>query len=691
MHPSDQLRVAVDIGGTFTDVVARYGDTVTATKVLTSYGDLPDSVLRGLINVVERLDLDPADIDTVFHATTIATNALLERRGARVGLITTDGFADTLELGRGRRSNPYAVTPERVRPLVPRELIEEIPERVDASGQVLIKLDEDAVRTAGRRLQAAGVEAVAVVFLHSYLNAAHEIRARELLAGDIDLVLLSSEVLPEAREYERTSTSVVAAYLAPVVRSYLHDLKGRLADVGAPGSYWVMQSSGGLALDESAAQHPEQLVESGPAAGVIGTANLLRGLGERRVISFDMGGTTAKAALILDDEPGINTEYEVGGASHAGDFLHKGTGMPLRVPVVDLDEVGTGGGSLAWIDSAGGLRVGPQSATSTPGPACYGLGGTEPTVTDADAVLGYLAASRDSGGIGELDVDAAYNAINKGIAGPLGCDVHAAARGIVDLAVAQMADVVRSVSVAKGQDPRGCSLVAFGGAGPLHACAIAERLGITRVYVPLLPGVHSALGLLVADFRVDLAHALRIALTDGSDLAAAGKLSVELEQRAADLLTQQGHRPDVIETSTTADMRYLGQTYEIRVPVTSWVDASALSKVFHEAHEAEFGYRSDDVDVEITTLRVIGQVQSGGSASLSATLGTTTPHARTVYFTDSPEETPVIGRGSIDENGRSGPLIVTQPDTSIVIPPGATVRAASRGFLQIDFNGKDRS
>ena len=687
MNSPDRLQVAVDIGGTFTDVVARRGDEVTATKVLTSYDDLPDSVIRGLGHVVEQMGLATSDVDVVYHATTIATNALLERRGARVGLLTTDGFGDTLELGRGRRSDPYAVTPQRVDPLVPRTLIEEIPERVDARGQVLMELDEAAVRAAGHRLRLAGVEAIAVAFLHSYLNPTHERRARELLSEScegVEVILLSSEVLPETREYERTSTTAIAAYLAPVVRRYLHDLGGRLADVAAPRRYWVMQSNGGLVGNDAAGRHPEELVESGPAAGVIGTANLLQELDESRVISFDMGGTTAKAALIVNFEAGINHEYEVGGASHAGDFLHKGTGMPLRVPVVDLDEVGTGGGSLAWIDAAGALRVGPQSATSTPGPACYGLGGQLPTVTDADVVLGYLGASRSAGGIGELDVRAAHDTVERVVAGPLGCDVLTAARGIFDLAVAQMADVVRSVSVAKGQDPRSCALVAFGGAGPLHACAIAARLGISRVYVPALPGVHSALGLLIAGFRVDLSRALRVTLDESADLAPIRQVVTDLTEQVRELLLQQGHSRTAISTTAIADMRYVGQTYEIRVPIPELGDPATLVKAFHDAHHSEFGHHSDDVACEITTIRLTGQVAAADNAALTAAPTPVAPETRTVHFAGVATDTAVVGRDALDSAGRAGPLIITQPDTSIVVPPSATARRANSNFLRID-------
>jgi N-methylhydantoinase A len=465
MTAEQQLKVAVDIGGTFTDVMAVLGDAVAATKVLSTPDDLSIGVMSGIDAAVSQLGARTADISFVVHATTAATNALLERRGARVGLIVTDGFRDVLEIGRQRRFDPYDLQRPKLTPLVPRDRVIEVPERMDANGNVLVALDEAAVRTALVSLRDQGVDAIAVSFLHAYRDSRHEQRVLELatpeLIGADTAIFASHQIAPEAREFERTSTTVIAAYLAPVIAHYLQALGERLAAQGAPRRYWVMKSSGGLFDSDTARAHPEELVESGPAAGVIGAASAARELGISDIISFDMGGTTAKASLITDGVPAMNYEYEVGGAAHAGGFLQKGTGYPLRVPVIDLAEVGTGGGSIAWIDAGGALRVGPRSAGASPGPVCYGRGGTEPTVTDADLVLGYLDEVGSGQYLGRMSFAAAHAAIKTHVADPLGMTVEVAARGIFDLANAQMADAVRLVSVAQGVDPRELTLVAF--------------------------------------------------------------------------------------------------------------------------------------------------------------------------------------------------------------------------------------
>jgi N-methylhydantoinase A len=679
---SDELRIAVDIGGTFTDVVGAIGDRVVTTKVPSTPSDLSLGVVEGIAAVTRRLGAEPSQIAVVVHATTAATNALLERRGARVGLVVTEGFRDILELGRHRRYDPYDLHTPKLAPLVPRNLVVEVAERLDADGNAVRELDEAAVREASVMLHAAGVEAIAVSFLHAYRNPVHERRAEALLRNGVP-VFVSHDIVPEAREFERTSTTVIAAYLAPIIVEYLAALEQRLADIGAPRRFWVMKSSGGLFASDTARSHPEELVESGPAAGVIGATTAARELGELDIISFDMGGTTAKAALIRDGTPRLNYEYEVGGAAHAGGFLHKGTGYPLRVPVIDLAEVGTGGGSIAWIDEAGALCIGPRSSGAVPGPACYGRGGTEPTVTDADLVLGYLDAEASSQYLGRLDVDRAREAIDVHVAQPLDLTIEEAARGIFDLANAQMADAVRLVSVAKGFDPRDLVMIPFGGAGPIHAWAIARELGITRILIPPHPGVYSAVGLLGADVRVDLARGSRIRLSEFESEAQANiaRIGAELERDARAMLERQGQSASDIRVAHAADMRYVGQSYEITVPIER---LEHLREAFDTEHERVYGQASAGAPVEIITLRVMASVPGarlrfGGSGDSYAAEASTRP----MQFDDRTLTVPVVARGTLDRTGVSGPTAVVQSDTTTIVPPGGRLRTAANGFLEL--------
>lgn len=691
MVADDDLRVAVDIGGTFTDVVAVRGGEVAATKVLSTPEDLSLGVVAGIDAAIGRLGAKSSEITFVVHATTAATNALLERRGARVGLIVTDGFRDILEIGRQRRYDPYDLRRPKLAPIVPRDMVVEVPERLDASGNTLVELDEGAVRAAYRYLHGKGADAVAVSFLHAYRNPGHERRALELIANGTP-VFASHMVVPEAREFERTSTTVIAAYLAPVVRHYLEALSERLAAKGAPRGYWVMKSSGGLFSSASAQSHPEELVESGPAAGVIGAASAARELGILDIISFDMGGTTAKASLIRDGVPQLNYEYEVGGAAHAGGFLQKGTGYPLRIPVIDLAEVGTGGGSIAWIDRGGALRVGPKSAGAAPGPVCYGRGGTEPTVTDADLVLGYLDEAGSAQYLGRVDLAAARAAIETRVAKPLGMTADAAARGIFDLANAQMADAVRLVSVAKGFDPRELTLVAFGGAGPIHAWAIARELGITKILIPPYPGVYSAIGLLGADFRFDLSRGTRIRLGTGEAGADLGAVFESLALEARSAMRDQGHKPEAVALTYSADMRYLGQSYEVNVKFEpssgAALDPDLLRRAFNAEHARVYGHASETEPVEIITARVTARVPGGRLAFARG--GDAAEHAssqmRTVAFDGLPAQTRVVTRNAIG-NGIEGPLAIEQSDTTTIVPPRARVVPSSNGFLLLELGG----
>src|SRR6267142_1628171 len=497
------MRVGIDIGGTFTDAALVDAGTgrVRVVKVLTT----PEDPAKGFMGALERglaeCGAEGRDVAAVVHATTVATNAIIEGKTARVGMLVTRGFRDILEIGRQIRSRLYGVHLQRPAPLVPRRWSLEVTERLDHEGRVLQPLDLDEVRQAVRRLRHEGVEAVVVCLLHSYLNPAHERAVAEIVRAELPDVFLSvsSDVCPEYREYLRASTTAVNAAVMPIVSRYVDALESRLKALGATAPFYVMQSNGGVMTSSSAKARPVYMVESGPAAGVIAAGAIAAPYGHRDVMSFDMGGTTAKVGLIQDGQLRLSTEIEVGAQAVTPLGEGRGGGYPVRTPVINLVEVGAGGGSEAWIDPGGALRVGPRSAGARPGPACYGLGGVTPTITDANLALGRLDPAFFLGGEMALDADAARRAVAERVAAPLGLDPLAAAGGIVEIANAHMIGAMRLVSVQRGYDPRDFVLVAFGGAGPLHANALARELGIPMILIPPSPGIASALGLLMTD------------------------------------------------------------------------------------------------------------------------------------------------------------------------------------------------
>ncbi|MDA0634018.1 hydantoinase/oxoprolinase family protein [Nonomuraea sp. MCN248] len=683
----DEIVVAADIGGTFTDIVAVRGRHMLVGKFPTDYDDLSRPVRDGVDLARRALGGPDARVGTVIHATTVATNAVLERRGAKVGMLITKGFADLLEIGRLRRADPYTLDHRKPALLVDADLVAEIDERIDATGKVVTPLDEAQVEEAARRMVAGGAEAVVVGFLHSYLDPVHERRAAAAVAKAAPglPVVTSAEIIPEAREYERISTAVIAAYLGPVVRHYLRRLADRLRDEPPVDQLWVMKSSGGLATADHAITHPEELVESGPAAGVIAAAWAARRAGVRTAVGFDMGGTTTKAALIMDGTPRVNHDYEIGGAAHSGDFLRKGTGHPLRSPVIDLAEIGTGGGSIAWLDATGALRVGPRSASSTPGPACYGRGGGLPTVTDADLVLGYLdsAPAEEAGGLGVLRRDLAEAALSTLVsAGAAGSVVHAAS-GVFELAVAQMAGAVRLVSLAKGVDPRELTLIPSGGAGPVHAWAIARELGTSTLLFPAFPGVASALGLLQSEVRVDLAVGVRARPAKEADRAL---LAAHLDRLTSEAAAQAGEQAPGRELSSLTaqlDMRYAGQTYTIPVDLdgTRLPATDDLLARFGAAHRAAYHHETPSRDVEVTTVRVTATAPSGTVETTPRWATVPASAERTVIFDGVPHQAHVVQRADVDAAGLTGPALVVQVDTTIVVPPGARIRAVGDGSL----------
>ena len=509
---NEQYRLGVDVGGTFTDAILLNESTgeVRTGKVSSTPSDPSDGFLRVVRRMLEEGAVPPETVRYVVHGTTVATNAIIEGNLSKTAFITTDGFKDLLEIQTGIRPALYDLQFEKLKPLVPRYLSFGVPERLDFRGDVLMPLDEDATRRVAEQLRDEGVESVAVCLLHSYINPDHERRIGEILHDVLPgaLCSLSSDVAPEFREYFRASTTVINAAIRPIVSRYLDRIQSRVRGSGVLGELLVMQSSGGVLTFDAAIERPVFMVESGPAAGVIAASNLGKTLGHDNVISFDMGGTTAKAGLIEDGTPRVTKEYEVGGTAATTEHGSRGSGYPIRTPVIDLVEIGAGGGSIAWIDSGGILRVGPHSAGADPGPICYGQGGTEPTITDANLVLGRISSEYFLGGEMRLDAEAARRAIEEKCADPLGMGVDEVALGIVEIANNAMVGALRRVSIQRGYDPRDFLLVAFGGAGPVHANRLAEELEMPTVLVPTSPGTTSAMGLLVTDIKHDYSMAL---------------------------------------------------------------------------------------------------------------------------------------------------------------------------------------
>ncbi|MBC8453400.1 MAG: hydantoinase/oxoprolinase family protein, partial [Chloroflexi bacterium] len=609
-----RYRIGVDIGGTFTDgtLVDSVTGQVTTSKVLST----PSDPASAFISAVQKLlalndSVAPEAVEHVVHATTVATNAIIEGKTAKTAFVTTEGFRDMLEIARQIRPSLYDLQFEKPAPLVPRQLCFEVPERLDAKGNVVTPLDETALARVVDQIAESDVEAVAVCLLHSYRNPDHEQRIGKAIAAKLPNVIisLSSDVVPEFREYLRASTTVINSAVAPIVSTYLASITEKLHAASITCELLVMQSNGGVYPAEAASENPVFMVESGPAAGAVAAASLGTALGYPNVISFDMGGTTAKASLIRDGQPNITKDYSVGGAAQSGTGAFGGaSGYPIRTPVVDLVEIGAGGGSIAWVDSGGALRVGPHSAGADPGPVSYGLGGTEPTITDANLVLGRLDPAYFAGGEMSLDLDAAREAIRKQCAEPLGLSIEETANGIVEIANTAMVNALRLVSVQRGHDPRDFMLVGFGGAGPAHAVRLAEQAGIPRVLIPLGPGTASALGLLVTDVRMEGSATLIIR----ADEIEPSRISNEFER-----LEKAGREAHRIAASASGDpvferaieMRYWGQSFELSVPAPAngtidrvWLDD--ITESFHDAHETAYGFRANDEPVELVNLRL---------------------------------------------------------------------------------------
>ncbi|MBA2449867.1 MAG: hydantoinase/oxoprolinase family protein [Chloroflexi bacterium] len=694
-HAVTGARIGADVGGTFTDVVLIDAEgRVSTRKVASSPDDFGRAVVQGVVELLGERDLSPDGVRDLVHGTTVATNAILEFKGAPTGLLTTRGFRDVLELRRLRMPRLYEIFWDKPAPLVARQHRLEIDERLDGRGGVLVPLDLAQAERAAEQLIGMGITSIAVAFLHAYANPVHERAVGEMIRARwprLD-VSLSHEVLPAIREYERTSTTVINAYVLPVVRHYLESLRRQLdrREIDAP--LLIMQSNGGVMSDAAAAAKPAYIIESGPAAGVIASVDLARRLGLENVITFDMGGTTAKASLVEKAAPDFTSEFEVGAGISLASRLITGGGYALNLPVIDLSEVGAGGGSIVWIDPAGAPKVGPRSAGAAPGPVCYAQGGTEPTMTDVNVILGYINPTSLLDGTMPIDATLARDTFRRRVADPLGLDLLDAAYGAHELANASMIRAVKAVSTHRGRDPRDFTLFAFGGSGPIHVAGMARELEIGRVVIPPAPGLFSAFGLLSADLEH---HAVRTFLRATDELEA-DELVTELEAleaRGRLELGRGGFLADAVEVERWVEMRYVGQSFELAVPVGGGpFDSSAvraLRDAFDHEHERTYGHRVAN-RAEIVNLRVVCRAPrpsgNGVAAPPDGLDGRHLASSRPAYF--GPRygsiNTAVIRRGQLAQTPTPGPLIVEEYDATVVVPPYCAAARDSLGNIVLE-------
>jgi len=671
--PSPELRLAVDIGGTFTDIVLDSGPERYTTKVLTTSSAPERAVVDGTAAILASAGKTFADIRLFVHGTTLATNAVIERKGARTALIATEGFRDVIEIADESRFDQYDVFIEKPQPLIPRRLRFTVPERLDVHGKVKLPLDEAAVIRVAERLRAEKIEAVAVALIHSYVNSAHEERIRAILQEHCPeiSVTLSSEVCPEAREYERTSTAVANAYVQPLMAGYLGRLEQAFRSRDCTAPIHLMTSGGSLASLKTAVSFPVRLIESGPAGGAILAARIAAERGEDRILSFDMGGTTAKICLIDHGRPFKARVFEVDRSSR---FM-KGSGFPLRIPVIEMVEIGAGGGSLARVDAMQRILVGPDSAGSEPGPACYGRGGTEPTVTDADIALGKIDPTRFAGGKIEIDREKAVAALDAQIAKPLGLATEAAAYGVAEIVDENMANAARVHAVERGAEVRARTLVAFGGAAPLHAARLAEKLGVKRVIVPSGAGVGSAIGFLEAPAAFELVRSLYMRL-DRFDTAAANALLGEMSSEASALAREPAGGQELGE-QRRAFMRYAGQGHEIPVELPSRslteADPVELRRAFEAEYDRLFARHIPGAAIEIMSWVVLVSCAESSPARLDAPASQSAPQAvgsRVVFDARLGKqiEVPVFERMRLQPGSQfAGPALIVEDATSTYV------------------------
>ncbi|WP_374292463.1 hydantoinase/oxoprolinase family protein [Paenirhodobacter enshiensis] len=670
------IRLGADIGGTFTDIVLEVGEQIFSTKVLTNYTQPEQAIIDGMAIVTEQAGIGLAQIDQIIHGTTLATNALIERRGAKTALVTTEGFRDVIEMRTESRFDQYDLNIRLPKPLIPREHRYPVAGRIGAQGQELAPLDEDALRALIPVLKAEGFGAIAIGFIHSYVNPAHERRAREILSELGLPVSISSEVSPQMREYERFNTVCANAYVRPQMADYLTRFRTRLTEMGATCPIFMIHSGGGLVSLETAAEFPVRLVESGPAGGAIFAAGIAQRFGLDKVVSYDMGGTTAKICLIEDFVPRTARTFEVARSTR----FAKGSGMPISIPVIEMIEIGAGGGSLAWVDSMGRIQTGPESAASEPGPACYGRGGLRPAITDADVILGKIDPENFAGGAIRLDAGASSDAIGREVGSKLGMAALEAAFGIAEVVDENMANAARVHAVENGKDIGENMMIAFGGAAPLHAARLCEKLGIDRCLIPVGAGVGSAIGFLRAPFGYEAlgSHVIRLSEFDA---AVMNGLVAELKE-TAEKFVREGAGAGRHDCEITAFMRYAGQGWEIPVPLAEHTftaaDRDRLKADFQTAYARFFGRSIDalgGLEIEIVTLSV--KVESRQPAPAPHDLSTGTPAPvpagqgeRAVFDPDTGEmmASAIVARSALVPGQRiAGPAVIVERETSTVV------------------------
>ncbi|MCK0166796.1 hydantoinase/oxoprolinase family protein [Jannaschia sp. S6380] len=686
-------RLGVDIGGTFTDVALERDGVIHSTKVLTTYAAPENAIVEGMRQVCDRAGIAPSGIAQIVHGTTLATNALIERRGAKTALITTQGFRDVIEMRTESRFEQYDLNLVLPEPLLERQMRHTVRERVDATGAVLIPLDRAEVETVADRLAEAGVESVAVGLLHSYLNDAHERMIRDVLAERLPeaMVSLSAEVSPQMREYERFNTVVANAYIKPLIRSYLGRLRGRLTAEGAECPVFLMHSGGGIISLDSAAEFPVRLVESGPAGGAVFAADIAARHGLDRVLSFDMGGTTAKICLIKNRTPRTSRVFEVARTYR----FKKGSGMPISIPVIDMVEIGAGGGSLAHVDAMRQIRVGPESAGSEPGPACYGRGGDRPAVTDADLILGKLDPDGFAGGAITLDPRASTEALGQALGKPLGMDEETAAFGLAEVVDENMANAARVHAVENGEDLAGYTMIAFGGAAPLHAARLCQKLGIERLLVPPGAGVGSAIGFLRAPFSFEANRSVYMRLSEFEPARVTALLS-ELRAEAVDFVRSCETTEEIL-TEFKTYMRYVGQGWEIPVALTpeqaAEPDAAMFRQLFEDDYAHLFGRPVAGLDVEITVWAVNATTRPAPVDPVTpAPRGKPAPEQGRRRLFDPAAgafaEARVVSRDALTPGATvAGPAVITEDETTIVVPPGRHALCQADGCIDITPEG----
>jgi len=683
---SSSLRISADIGGTFTDLalITQTGVLVTR-KVPSTPDNYADAVIKGIEDMLINLNSDKVELFEVLHGCTVATNTILEMKGAKTALLTTKNFRDILEIQRVRVPELYKPLYEKPKPLVPRNLRFGIPERISSGGEIIVPLVEEEIIKCAKILKKLDIEAVSVCYLNSYANPIHEVRTGEILRKLLPdaFISISAEVLPQMREYERTSTTVINSYVGPPVKKYIESLVNQMKNSGFKNSrLMVMQSSGGILDSDSVVKIPAQIIECGPAAGVIGAQFMSKLTGYENLITLDMGGTTAKASLIEKSQLSFAEEYEVGGGMSSKSALGGGGGYALKLPVIDISEVGAGGGSIAWLDKANSLKIGPESAGARPGPVCYGFGNEYPTVTDANVLLGYLNPEGLAGNSVPINPDLSRKSIEKYIAKPLSLDILTSSYGIHQVANANMMRAVKAVTTLRGRDPRDFSLLAFGGSGGVHAVELAKTLQIKKVILPLAAGVYSALGLLWANLMVNETLPF-LHLTSNFSIEDLNKKYKILENNIRKMIRVID---DDIIFERKLDARFLGQAYELTIDFPSNKDNSdiptILTKLFEEEHKLRYGHSfSGEYPVQLVNLRMIGRRKNKSQILPRAIFDNYqhNEHKRNVYFGPSIGlvESKVISRKKLGRKPIKGPIIIEEYEGTAVVPPDCTVKIDS--------------